>query len=80
MRSGSYEPCGGTGKRGVNPSVAHTAGLGSKFSHMNGKTYGQCPVCERTGLVLVAAAGSWSANDRGTQPKVYIPRHKTGES
>jgi len=50
----AFSPCSGSSRPAVNPHRVNTAGLGSKFSHMRGKTYGACSECGRTGLVVRA--------------------------
>jgi len=50
----AYSPCSGSFKAAVNTRKVNSAGLGSKFRHMHGKTYGACAECGRTGLVVRA--------------------------
>lgn len=50
----AYAPCSGSSRPAVNTRKVNSAGLGSKFRHMHGKTYGACPECGRTGLVVRA--------------------------
>lgn len=70
----SYTPCDGSGKRAVNPRKPSVTDLGSKFSHMRGKTYGDCPACGRSGLVLVK--DHWLREQAPTN----TPRHKAQEA
>ena len=44
----TYSPCAGTGQTALWIRRMSTAGLGSKFAHLNGKNAGACPVCGRS--------------------------------
>lgn len=67
--NGRYTYCPGAGKPGIGAHQANTAGLGSKFSHMHGKTYATCPECGRRGLIVPRA-------DARPVVRYKIPRHK----
>lgn len=69
----TYTPCTGSGKTASNPRVPNVQDLGSRFAHMRGKTYGTCPDCGRSGLVLIR--DHWLRNS----PATLTPRHKRQE-
>ena len=50
----AYARCSGSLSAAVAPHRVNVAGLGSKFSHMRGKTYSACAECGRTGLIVRA--------------------------
>lgn len=59
----TYTACEGTGQPATEVRVMRTAGLGSKFAHLNGKNAGKCSAC-----------GKSSTLGKGI---TVMPRHKS---